>query len=151
MLTFRVLLKFLQESINLLIIKVYTGKQYMQNIPHKSRMHLEETQNYFIFYCEIFFHHYLFCLQVQKNRDTELFTIHTLNFISCRKIEWSVLSIYFYEVQNDKTLLLTLCHNESINDVQWNKWKAKVQQKLWKWILFTACCHPLELTPAGDY
>lgn len=118
MLTFRVLLKFLRESINLLIIKVYTGKQYMQNIPHKSRMHLKETQNFFIFYCEIFFHHYFFCLQVQKNRDTELFTIHTLNFISCRKIEWSVLSIYFYEVQNDKTLLLTLCHNESINDVQ---------------------------------
>lgn len=40
-------------------------------------------------------------------------------------MEWSVLSIYFYEVQNDKALLLTLCHNESIKDVQWNKWKAK--------------------------
>lgn len=90
-----------------------------------------------------------------ESRETQLSNIYTnensLSFILHRKIEWSVLSIYFYEVQNDKTLLLTLWHNKSIKDMQWNKWNIKVQQKIWKRILFTACCHPLELTSAGDY
>lgn len=67
----------------------------MQNISHKH-----------------FCHPYVLYLQVHKveklNFPIYILNENSLSFISHRKIEWSVLSIYFYEVQNDKTLLLTL-------------------------------------------
>lgn len=67
----------------------------MQNKPHKQ-----------------FCHHYFLYLQVQKvekfNSSIYLQNENSLSFISHRKMEWSALSIYFYEVQNDKALLLTL-------------------------------------------
>lgn len=67
----------------------------MQNIPHK-----------------LFCHPYLLYFQVQKveklNSSIYIQNENSLSFISHRKMDWSSLSICFYEVQNDKTLLLTL-------------------------------------------
>jgi len=85
-------------------------------------MHLEETQNYFIFYRGTFAIIIFSVCRYRKietpNSSLYIQKENIFSFISHRKMEWSVLSIYFYEVQNEKSLLLTLCRNESIKDVQ---------------------------------